>query len=86
MNMLKKKPLQLKKIVKDPTCTENGIITYMANFKNNAFKPQTKIVDDKKATGHKVVVDQAKEATCTEDGLTEGKHCSVCKEVIKNKK
>ena len=63
-----------QKIVKDPTCTENGIITYIANFKNNAFKPQTKIVDDKKATGHKVVVDQAKEATCTEDGLTEGKH------------
>ena len=72
-----------QKIVKDPTCTENGIITYIANFKNNAFKPQTKIVDDKKATGHKVVVDQAKEATCTEDGLTEGKHCSVCNEVIK---
>ena len=73
----------VQKIVKDPTCTGNGIITYMANFKNNAFKPQTKIVDDKKATGHKVVVDQAKEATCTEDGLTEGKHCSVCNEVIK---
>ena len=72
-----------QKIVKDPTCTENGIITYIANFKNNAFKSQTKIVDDKKATGHKVVVDQAKEATCTEDGLTEGKHCSVCNEVIK---
>ena len=72
-----------QKIVKDPTCTENGIITYIANFKNNAFKPQTKIVDDKKATGHKVVVDQGKKATCTEDGLTEGKDCSVCKEVIK---
>ena len=72
-----------QKIVKDPTCIENGIITYIANFKNNAFKPQTKIVGDKKATGHKVVVDQAKDATCTEDGLTEGKHCSVCKEVIK---
>ena len=73
----------VQKIVKDPTCTGNGIITYMANFKNNAFKPQTKIVDDKKATGHKVVVDQAKEATCTENGLTEGSHCSVCNEVIK---
>ena len=72
-----------QKIVKDPTCTENGIITYIANFKNNAFKSQTKIVDDKKATGHKVVVDQGKKATCTEDGLTEGKHCSVCNEVIK---
>ena len=72
-----------QKIVKDPTCTENGIITYIANFKNNAFKSQTKIVDGKKATGHKVVVDQGKKATCTEDGLTEGKHCSVCNEVIK---
>ena len=72
-----------QKNVKDPTCTENGIITYIANFKNNAFKPQIKIVDDKKATGHKVVVDQAKEATCTENGLTEGSHCSVCNEVIK---
>ena len=72
-----------QKIVKDPTCTENGIITYIANFKNNAFKSQTKIVDDKKATGHKVVVDQGKKATCKEDGLTEGKHCSVCNEVIK---
>ncbi len=72
-----------QKIVKDPTCIENGIITYIANFKNNAFKPQTKIVGDKKATGHKLVVDQAKEATCAENGLTEGSHCSVCNEVIK---
>ena len=47
---------------------QNGIITYIANFKNNAFKSQTKIVDGKKATGHKVVVDQGKKATCTEDG------------------
>ena len=72
-----------QKIVKDPTCTENGIITYIANFKNNAFKSQTKIVDGKKATGHKIVVDQGKEATCKEDGLTEGSHCSICNEVIK---
>ena len=72
-----------QKIVKDPTCTENGIITYIANFKNNAFKSQTKIADGKKATGHKIVVDQGKEATCKEDGLTEGSHCSICNEVIK---
>ena len=38
-----------QKIVKDPTCTENGIITYIANFKNNAFKSQTKIVDGQKS-------------------------------------
>ena len=32
--------------------------------------------------GHKIVTDKAVEATCTESGLTEGKHCSVCKKVI----
>ena len=31
---------------------------------------------------HTEVIDPAKEATCTETGLTEGKHCSVCGEVI----
>ena len=32
--------------------------------------------------GHTEVVDAAKAPTCTETGLTEGKHCSVCNEVI----
>ncbi len=30
------------------------------------------------AKGHDIVVDEAVEATCTEDGLTEGKHCTRC--------
>ena len=34
-------------------------------------------------TGHTEVVDPAVEATCTEPGKTEGKHCSVCNAVIK---
>ena len=33
-------------------------------------------------TGHTEVVDPAVGATCTEPGKTEGKHCSVCGEVI----
>ena len=32
--------------------------------------------------GHTEVVDAAVDATCTETGLTEGKHCSVCNEVL----
>jgi len=34
------------------------------------------------ALGHTEVIDEAKAPTCTETGLTEGKHCSVCDAVI----
>lgn len=36
--------------------------------------------------GHKIVVDRAVKATCTTDGLTEGKHCRVCNTVIVEQK
>lgn len=35
-----------------------------------------------KALGHTEVADAAKKPTCTEKGLTEGKHCSVCEKVL----
>ena len=31
---------------------------------------------------HTPVIDEAKDATCKEEGLTEGSHCSVCNEVL----
>jgi len=34
------------------------------------------------ALGHTEVVDEAIPSTCTQTGLTEGKHCSVCNEVL----
>ena len=35
-----------------------------------------------KAKGHTEVIDNAVAATCTQSGLTQGSHCSVCSEVI----
>ena len=34
------------------------------------------------ATGHTILTDPAKPATCIETGLTEGSHCSVCGKVL----
>ena len=50
---------------------ENGKCTVCG-----ASKPSTPI------HVHTVVTDPAVEATCTKTGLTEGKHCSVCKTII----
>ena len=51
-----------------PTCTDDGICNYCK---------QTVPCE-----GHKPVTDPAREATYTEEGLTEGSHCSVCGEIL----
>ena len=60
---------------KKANCTEDGINErYCA-----CGEKQTQSVS---ALGHTKVIDDAVAATCTTDGKTEGKHCSVCSEVI----
>ena len=60
----------------DPTCTEKGYTEYKCNC-GDSYKDN--YVD---AKGHSEVIDAGVGATCTTDGKTEGKHCSVCNEVI----
>ena len=66
----------------EATCEAKGWTTYTAEFEAKWAESQTQDQQDIPIAGHTEVVDAAVAATCTETGLTEGKHCSVCNEVI----
>ncbi len=62
---------------KKATCTDGGWISYKCLDCDEIKKVETP------ALGHKEVKDEAVAATCETEGKTEGSHCSVCGEVIK---
>lgn len=63
-------------VVVAPTCTKTG--TMFLKCKSCGDVDYKEI----SATGHTEVTDAAVEASCMGTGLTEGKHCSVCNEVL----
>ena len=61
-------------VTKKPTCTTDGEkVRYCA-----CGEKQTEIIP---AEGHTEVTIESVDATCTENGLTEGKYCSACHKV-----
>ena len=63
-------------VVTAPTCTEKGYTTYTCAC-GDTYK-----ADETAETGHTEEVIPGKPATETETGLTEGKKCSVCGEIL----
>ena len=61
--------------VVEPTCTEDGYTLHKCAC-GDEYK------DNETPAGHKEQVLPAKAPTCLEEGLTEGKKCSVCGEVL----
>lgn len=62
---------------KPATCTENG--SKSRHCSRCDAKTDVTVIP---ATEHTPVIDAAVAPTCTQTGLTEGKHCSVCKTVL----
>lgn len=63
-------------VTTQPTCTEAGVKTFTCSCGEGTY------TEPVAALGHTEATDAAVAPTCEETGLTEGKHCSVCGDVL----
>lgn len=68
------------KVLENATCETEG---RSVRFCDKCGKEDFQFSDK---TDHDIVIDEGREATCQEEGLTEGSHCSVCNIVIQEQK
>ena len=60
-----------------PDCVNGGYTTYVCTKRGDSY-----VGDSTDALGHTAIVVAGKEATCTEDGLTDGYRCADCQAVL----
>lgn len=75
----------VKENMVDATCTNDGSFDQVVYCSacNEEISRETYAIE---RTGHTEIIDPAIEATCTESGLSKGKHCSICNEVLTKQK
>ena len=66
--------------VVEPNCFEQGYTLHKCSVCNDTYKSDFTQPDESK---HVEVIDEGYPATCTTTGLTDGSHCSVCGNVLK---
>ena len=76
----------------EATCTKKGNIEYYhckrcgKYYSDSQYKNEVELIDTIVEPHHIVVIDPAVEPTLTTTGLSEGSHCEICHQVLKEQK